>query len=113
LLGSTFEALIGALYLDAGLGAVDAFVNPLLEDVRESVFMKIHDPKSLLQEWAQAQKLGAPHYKTVSTTGPDHAKQFELEVEIGGKVVGRGHGTSKHAAEHIAAQDALSSLGLQ
>lgn len=113
LLGSTFEALIGALYLDAGLGAVDAFVNPLLEEVRESVFTKIHDPKSQLQEWAQAQKLGSPHYKTISTTGPDHAKQFEVDVEIGGKVVGSGNGTSKHAAEHIAAQNALASLGLQ
>ena len=113
LLGSTFEALIGALYLDAGLGAVDAFVNPLLEGVRESVFTKIHDPKSQLQEWAQAQKLGAPHYKTVSSSGPDHAKEFDLEVEIGGQVVGRGHGMSKHAAEQVAAQNALDTLGIK
>ena len=113
LLGSTFEAVIGALYLDAGLGAVETFVDPLLEAERESVLTRIHDPKSQLQEWAQAQKLGAPHYKTVSTAGPDHAKQFDVEVEIGGNVVGRGHGSSKHNAEHLAAQDALLSLGLQ
>ena len=113
LLGSTFEALVGALYLDAGLDAVDAFVDPLLEGVRESVFTKIHDPKSQLQEWAQAQKLGAPHYKTVSSTGPDHAKEFDVEVEIGGQVVGRGHGMSKHAAEHVAAQNALENLGIK
>ncbi len=113
LLGSTFEAVVGALYLDSGLGAVDAFVNPLLEEVRESVLTKIHDPKSQLQEWAQAQKLGAPHYKTVATTGPDHAKEFDVEVEIGGKVVGSGHGTNKHAAEHFAAKNALETLGIQ
>ena len=113
LLGSTFEALIGALYLDAGLDAVEAFVDPMLEAERESILSRIHDPKSQLQEWAQSQKLGAPHYKTVSTSGPDHAKQFEVDVEIGGKVVGHGHGSSKHLAEHSAAQNALQLLGIQ
>lgn len=113
LLGSAFEAVIGALYLDSGLGAVEAFVDPMLEAERDSILSRIHDPKSQLQEWAQAQKLGAPHYKTVSMSGPDHAKQFDVEVEIGGKLVGRGHGSSKHAAEHAAAQNALNSLGLQ
>jgi ribonuclease-3 len=113
LLGSTFEALIGALYLDAGLEAVEAFVNPMLELERETVLTRIHDPKSQLQEWAQSQKLGAPHYKTVSMSGPDHAKQFDVEVEVGGQVVGHGHGTSKHIAEHVAAQNALTSLGLK
>ena len=112
LLGSTFEAVIGALYLDAGLGAVEAFVNPMLEAERESVLTRIHDPKSLLQEWAQSQKMGAPHYKTVSSSGPDHAREFDVDVEISGKVVGHGHGMSKHAAEHFAAQNALNSLGL-
>lgn len=113
LLGSLFEAVVGALYLDAGLGAVEAFVHPLLEEARESVLSKIHDPKSQLQEWVQAQKMTAPRYKTVSTIGPDHAKEFEVEVEIGGQVAGRGRGTSKHLAEHAAAQDAIDSLGIQ
>ena len=113
LLGSLFEAVVGALYLDSGLGAVEAFVNPLLEDARESVLTKIHDPKSLLQEWAQAQKMHAPHYRTLSTIGPDHAKEFDVEVEVGGKVAGRGRGTSTHAAQQAAAQDAMDSLGLK
>ena len=113
LLGSAFEALIGALYLDAGLGAVEAFVGPMLEAERESVLMRIHDPKSRLQEWAQSQKSGAPHYKTVAASGPDHAKTFEVTVEIGGTVVGRGMGTSKHTAEQSAAQNAIESLGIQ
>jgi len=112
LLGSTFEAVIGAIYLDSSLGAVEAFVNPLLEEARESVLTKIHDPKSQLQEWAQAQKMGSPHYHTVSMTGPDHAKTFEVEVAINERVVGKGSGTSKHIAQGAAASDALKTLGI-
>ena len=110
LLGSTFEAVLGAIYLDSGLEAVDAFVNPLLEAARESVLTKIHDPKSQLQEWAQAQKLGSPRYHTIAMTGPDHAKLFEVEVLIRERVVGKGRGTSKHAAQQAAAQAALKNL---
>ena len=113
LLGSAFEALIGALYLDSGLGAAEAFVHPILEEARESILNEIHDPKSQLQEWVQAQKMTAPRYKTTATTGPDHAREFEVEVEIGGQVAGRGRGTSKHLAEHVAAQNALERLGIQ
>ncbi len=112
LLGSTFEALIGALYLDAGLEKVNAFVNPILEDVRESILNQIQDPKSELQEWTQSQKLGAPHYRVVSTNGPDHAVTFEMTVEIAGVEKGRGSGTSKSGAEHAAARDAMKKLGL-
>jgi len=112
LLGSAFEALIGALYLDAGLDAVHAFVNPILEDVRESILNQIQDPKSELQEWTQSQKLGAPHYRVVSTNGPDHAVTFEMVVEIAGTEKGHGSGTSKSAAEHAAARDAMKNLGL-
>ena len=112
LLGSAFEALIGALYLDSGLSAVDAFVNPILEDVRESILNEIHDPKSRLQEWAQSQKLGAPRYRVTGTSGPDHAVTFEMVVEIAGAIKGGGVGTSKSYAEHAAAQDALNNLGV-
>jgi len=112
LLGSLFEALIGALYLDAGLKAVEAFVDPLLEASQEFVLDDIHDPKSHLQEWAQAEKMGTPQYITISSTGPDHAKTFEVEVRIKGLTYGRGHGSSKQVAARIAAQTALESLGL-
>lgn len=112
LLGSAFEALIGALYLDAGLGAVEAFVHPLLEEWQDIIVEQIHDPKSVLQEWAQAGKMGAPQYVTISASGPDHAKVFEVEVRIQGATYGRGHGSSKHVAAHIAAQTALESLGI-
>ncbi len=110
LLGSAFEALIGALYLDSGLGAVDAFVNPILEEARESILNEIHDPKSRLQEWAQSQQLGAPRYRVINTSGPEHAVVFEMVVEIAGVIKGRGTGTSKSYAEHAAAQDALNNF---
>jgi len=111
LLGAAFEAVIGALYLDAGLDAVEIFVRPLLEEARETILTEISDPKSHLQEWAQAQKLGAPRYRTVAEVGPDHAKEFEVDVEIGADTYGRGRGPSKHVAEQSAAQNALERLG--
>ena len=113
-LGSVFEALIGALYLDSGLGAVELFVTPLLEGVRDRVLMRaeIYDPKSRFQEWAQSEKLGTPKYVTVTATGPDHAKIFGVEVRIRDQIYGRGSGPSKHIAAQVAAQTALESLGL-
>ncbi|HET9907165.1 MAG TPA: ribonuclease III [Anaerolineales bacterium] len=113
LLGSAFEALVGALYLDSGLNSVELFVHPLLEQARDAIVNKVNDPKSQLQEWAQSQKLGAPRYKTVATSGPDHAREFDVQVEIGGQVVGQGHGKNKHAAEHVAAKHALKTLGIE
>jgi ribonuclease-3 len=112
LLGSLFEALIGAIYLDKGLSAVEKFVGPLLEESQASILEEIHDPKSRLQEWAQSEKLGTPQYITIGSTGPDHAKVFEVEVRIQGQTYGRGQGSSKHVAARIAAQVALEALGL-
>ncbi len=112
LLGSTFEALVGALYLDSGLGAVEAFVHPLLNEARESVLEDLHDPKSRLQEWAQSEKIGTPQYVTISSKGPDHAREFEIEVRIQGKTYGKGTGSSKQVATRNAAQAALESLGI-
>jgi ribonuclease-3 len=114
LLGSAFEAVIGAVYLDPGLGlkAVEDFVHPLLDESQEFVLDTIHDPKSRLQEWAQAEKLGTPQYTTVGSSGPDHAKVFEVEVRIQGVTYGRGQGPSKQVAARIAAQTALEALGI-
>jgi ribonuclease III len=112
LLGSAFEALIGALFLDAGLARVEAFVHPILEETREIILNEIHDPKSKLQEWAQSQKLGSPRYRVIGTSGPDHAVVFEMVVEIAGEVKGHGSGSSKSYAEHAAAQEALNNLSV-
>ena len=114
LLGSTFEALIGALYLDRGIPTVSEFVEPLLDQATRQIVYgrKDQDPKSLLQEWAQSEGLGTPFYQTVAAHGPDHDKVFEVTVMIHGKIYGRGAGPSKQAAAKAAARTAISALGL-
>ncbi len=113
-LGSAFEALIGAIFLDSGLPAVELFMEPLLSDVREKVLLPadIYDPKSRFQEWAQSEKLGTPRYVTIAASGPDHAKTFEIEVRLKDQTYGRGRGPSKQIAAQVAAQIALETLGL-
>jgi len=113
LLGSAFEALIGALYLDAGLEAVKRFIYPLLQQATESLEERaLLDPKSRLQEWAQAQHLGTPRYVTIGLHGPEHAPSFEVEVYIGEKKFGYGRGPSKRLAALEAARNALRNIGL-
>lgn len=109
MLCNAFEALIGALYLDSGILAVDQFINPLLTkataEIRKSEGDR--DPKSELQEWAQGHGHGAPYYKIVGESGPDHSKDFIVEVQVEGKVLGRGEGRSKQSASKAAARQAL------
>jgi ribonuclease-3 len=114
LLCATFEALIGALYLDQGVDAVMDFVEPLLETVADQILAsgRINDPKSQLQEWTQARGLGAPTYRTVAAHGPDHNKTFEVEVIVGGRIHGNGIGNSKQSAAKAAAKAAMQSLGV-
>ncbi len=114
LLCDTFEALIGALYLDSGITAVKNFLTPLLKEIVE-VILKNHldeDTKSRLQEWAQGHGYSSPHYTLISEEGPDHSKTFEMEVRINNKPYGRGQGTNKQSAEKKAAFEALVSLGV-
>ena len=114
LLCATFEALIGALYLDQAILGVQAFINPMLEIAAQRILLeKDKDPKSLLQEWSQAHALGTPLYRTVTVIGPDHAKNFEVEAVIGNQVYGRGNGTTKQLAAKAAALAALQVLGAE
>jgi ribonuclease-3 len=114
LLCDTFEALIGAIYLDGGISAVSEFIEPLLIEASEDILLnhKNEDPKSLFQEWAQSQGYMAPLYVTKNSFGPDHSKIFEVEVLLNGEPFGRGEGPSKQAAAKLAAQAALIRLGL-
>lgn len=114
LLCDTFEAVVGALYLDCGIEGVNAFMHPLLEEAADDILInhKNEDPKSLLQEWAQSQGYQAPVYITRSALGPDHSKIFELDVIIAGIVYGTGSGPSKSSAAKAAARTALLKLGL-
>ena len=110
-----FEALVGALYIEAGFNAVSAFIEPFLEEAAAQVIASRddHDAKSQFQEWAQSQGLGTPLYRTVAAHGPDHAKTFEVEVLVDGTVYGDGVGKSKQAAAKEAAWMALRALGLE
>ncbi len=114
LLSSTFEAIIGAYFLDSGIEAVRAFVEPLFAPVAERIVASQSDVnfKSLFQAWALAQFGENPKYSTIDEFGPDHAKEFIAQVCVGGKEYGRGKGHSKPAAEKRAAEAALKKLGL-
>lgn len=113
LLCGAFEALIGALYLDQGLEYVQEFLEPLLKPAASQIIEKHkdRDPKSQLQEIVQSQGIPTPHYRLLSASGPEHQKSFEVEVLIGGTVLGYGKGASKRSASKLAAQDALERLG--
>ncbi len=104
-----FEALIGALYLDQGMDAVRQFVLPLFEPALNEIIATAadKDAKSLLQEWSQATLNITPIYRTVQAVGPDHLKEFTIEVLIGETVFGTGSGRSKQIAAQHAAQRAL------
>ncbi len=106
---AALEALIGATFLDQGLDVTRELVCRLLAGpLAELAATKaMRDPKSLLQERVQACLHRTPFYRTVSETGPDHAKQFVVEVMVGEQVLGQGRGPSKQAAEQAAAQAAL------
>jgi ribonuclease-3 len=109
LLADTFEAVVGALYLDQGLLAVQELVMkwlvPKLTQIKERRLFK--DPKSLLQETIQAKGLTAPDYQLIKAEGPDHDKTFQMQVMIAGKVWGEGVGSSKQQAQQQAAANAL------
>jgi ribonuclease III len=111
-LGGAFEAIAAALYLDQGLDAVRAFATPHFEPVLEEMLREQSDKdaKSRLQEWSQANLNLTPIYRTVKVSGPDHAREFTLEVLLGDKVYGIGIGTSKQTAAQAAARDALDQL---
>lgn len=112
ILCACFEAVIAAIYLDHGLSATINFLRPLIDpDLNVLRDGQLHkDAKSLLQEWSQAKLNETPSYVTVETTGPDHAREFTVEVRIGGSAYGVGRGNSKQRAAQEAASAALISL---
>lgn len=109
LLCATFEALIGALYLQNDINIVQSFFHSMIEKVGEQFLLQseLQDPKSRLQEWSQARKLGIPQYVVLQASGPDHDRMFEVEVHISGKVYGLGAGHNKQTAARQAAQASL------
>ncbi len=106
---AAFEAVVGALYLDRGVEAVRTFVTPRLESSLEQILAEARDKdaRSQLQEWSQAEHNLTPVYRTVAANGPDHQKEFVVEVAIGERALAQGTGRSKQSAAQAAAREAL------
>ena len=111
-LADTFEALVGALFLDQGYDATRAFVLKVMAKEMDQLSPGIaaKDSKSLLQELLQTRGLAFPHYEMVQVEGPDHERRFTVEVLVNGEVMGLGTGQRKAEAEQKAAQQALDAL---
>lgn len=112
LLANTFEALLGAIFLDQGYESCEKVVkNTLLSLFEEELKMgPPKDAKSSLQEVVQEKFKKSPYYKILQTKGPDHAKRFVVGVFIEGKQYGAGEGPSKQVAEEHSATEALEKL---
>ncbi len=113
ILADAMEAVIAAIYLDGGLEAargliLRAWAEPLRSRPREA-----RDPKTILQEWAEGQGSGAPVYRVIGRTGPDHAPRFEIEVRLGTDRVASGTGGNKQEAEQGAARALLATHGMR
>lgn len=113
ILANAFEAVIGALYLDQGYEAADAFLHthlyPKLDAIIEN--KAYQDAKSRFQERSQEKRSITPVYKTLREDGPDHDREFTVGVYVGEEEVARGLGKSKQDAEQVAASAALSKTG--
>ncbi len=112
MIADAFEALIGAIYLDRGLGVAMKFIETniishMLDVLKTGSW---REPKSRLQEMAQATTQSLPIYKLTGTEGPDHSKTYFVAVYVGKKRLGRGRGSSKQIAEQKAAEEAVHHL---
>jgi len=109
LLADAFEAVLGALFLDQGMEVVEEFLQQELfvkfDDILKNKLYK--DSKSQLQEVVQALGQSTPLYEVVKEIGPDHDKEFTVNVVVDNKIVGTGTGKSKQIAQQAAAQQAL------
>ncbi len=110
ILADAVEALIGALYLDGGMAAADAFVRRQWTAMMEAAETPPQDPKTRLQEWAQGASRPLPSYATIAAEGPPHNPTFEVEVSVQGHAPERGRGPSKRAAEQAAAKKLLARI---
>lgn len=112
ILANTFEALIGAIYLDAGYDQAAEFINKhLIILLSEIIEKKLYiDPKSRLQELSQEKWGFTPEYRVIGEAGPDHTKEFTVGVYVNRKLLAEGAGSSKQKAETAAAVEAVKTI---
>jgi len=103
LLADVCEAILGALYLEAGYTATETFIRTTWAPLMEENLAPPKDAKTALQEWAQGRGLPLPVYETVSTSGPAHAPTFTMAARVEGHEAASGDGPSKRQAEQRAA----------
>ena len=112
LLSNSFEAVMGAIYLESGLESVKTIAIKLIEKVHKEISLDslFQDYKTAFQELTQARYGVTPEYKVIASRGPDHKKEFEIAVVVDGKEYARAVGKSKKTAQQEAAKIALDIL---
>ncbi len=113
LLGDAMEAVIAAVYLDAGLGAARAVILRHWQGRIDTVRADARDAKTALQEWAQARGQGTPDYVLIARDGPDHAPTFTIEARLADGPAEQAKATSKRQAEQKAAAALLARIGTE
>ena len=112
ILGDACEALVGAVFLDGGYKAAEKLVERFWKDRMQKPLKSLRDPKTMLQEWAQARGLPTPAYQEVARTGPHHKPKFKVTVVLPDRPPAEGVGNSKRAAEQAAAAAMLGQVGI-
>jgi ribonuclease III len=113
ILADVCEAVIGAVYLDGGYKAAEGVVERLWQVRLSATAQPLRDPKTVLQEWAQARGLPTPAYREIARSGPDHSPEFRVAVQLPAFAPAEGLGRSKRAAEQAAAAAMLAREGVQ
>ena len=113
ILADVCELLIGAIFLDGGYKAALAFVQRFWAERMRKPARPLRDPKTVLQEWAQARGLPTPSYREIERTGPHHDPEFRVAVSLPERAPAEGKGRSKRAAEQAAASALLSREGVR
>ncbi len=113
ILADVCEAVIGAVYLDGGYKAAEGLVERLWQVRLSATAQPLRDPKTVLQEWAQARGLPTPSYREVARSGPDHNPEFRVAVVLPSFAPAEGIGRSKRGAEQAAAAAMLAREGVK
>lgn len=109
-LADALESVIGAVFLDCGMEATTAFVLRLFDATLKAALVQADDPKTALQEFVQKKYRSTPRYEVMSSSGPDHEREFECRVIVDGQELARGTGSARRLAEREAAALALKRL---
>jgi ribonuclease-3 len=112
ILADACEALVGAVFIDGGFDAAEALIAKFWKERMLKPLRPLRDPKTMLQEWAQARGLPTPDYREMARTGPHHDPEFRVAVVLPDRPPAEGKGSSKRAAEQAAAADMLTRVGV-